>query len=416
MAPVEDTVLTDLDYYVERGYPHDAWTQMRAEAPVLYCARYEVPYWAITRHEDIVSISRRPDRFISGPRFQLQPGTDEDSTPHEVPRTIISMDPPEHRAFRQLISRRFTPRRLRGMERDLERIAEEIVRGFGEDGSEGECDFVERVAAPLPIAIIAWLLGVPEGDWPLLYRLTNETIGAADPEYGRPGETASQTRERAFAETFGYFKDLLEERRRQPGDDLVSELAVAEIDGRRLAEGDLLAYYLILVAAGNETTRNATTGGLLAFIEHPEEWARLRKDESLLPSAVEEILRWTSPIIQMARTATEDVEIRGQTIRAGDTVALFYPSANRDETIFDEPFRYRIDRTPNRHLAFGVGEHFCVGSHLARMELLVAFRHVARRLDEVELAGPVERLRSGAVGGVKHLPIRYRLSTHDSAR
>ncbi len=410
MALVDETTITDPDHYASEGYPHASWTRLRAEAPVAHCTHYAIPFWAITRHADIVAISRRPDRFISSPRFQLLLDSDDPDVPHEIPTTLISMDPPLHQAFRDLTSRRFTPRRLRQMEHDLEQIASEIVEGLGENGSEGECDFVERVAAPLPIAIIAWLLGLPEGDWPLLYRLTNETIGATDSEYGQPGETPEETRKRAIGETFAYFKDLLDERRKRPGEDLVSQLAAARVDGRPLAEGDLLAYYLILVAAGNETTRNATTGGLLSFVEHPEEWARLRKHESLMPSAMEEVLRWTSPIIQMARTATEDVELRGQKIRRGDTVALFYPSANRDETVFADPFRFRIDRTPNRHLAFGIGEHFCLGSHLARMELRVAFKHLVSRLEEVEIAGPVERLRSGAVGGVKRLPIRYRLA------
>jgi cytochrome P450 len=191
----------------------------------------------------------------------------------------------------------------------------------------------------------------------------------------------------------------------------VSVLANAEIDGQPLPDLELLSYFFLLVVAGNETTRNATSGGLLALIEHPAEMQRLREDPALIPSATEEILRWVTPVIQFARTAAEDTELRGQKIRAGESLALFYPSANRDEEVFEEPFRFRIDRKPNSHLAFGIGEHFCLGSHLARLELQIIFRHLLQRLEHVELAGPVDRLRSSFVGGIKHMPVRYKLST-----
>jgi cytochrome P450 len=210
-------------------------------------------------------------------------------------------------------------------------------------------------------------------------------------------------------EVFGYFARLVEEKKKNPADDLITLFAHAEVDGKRLEFVDVLAWCLIVVVAGNETTRNATTGGMLAFIENPQELRRLQQDPKLLAPAVEEVVRWTSPIIHFARTAREDYDLRGKKIRAGDALALFYPSANRDEEVFDEPFRFRIDRRPNRHVGFGVGEHFCLGVHLARLELMVAYKHLLPRIDEVELAGPVERLHSSLVGGVKHLPIRYKL-------
>ena len=193
------------------------------------------------------------------------------------------------------------------------------------------------------------------------------------------------------------------------GDDLITHFTRAEVDGKPLELMDVLAWCLIIVIAGNETTRNATTGGMLAFIEHPDQLRKLQREPTLLPSAVEEVVRWSTPIIHFARTATEDTELRGKTIKAGDSVALFYPSANRDEEIFQDPFEFRIDRRPNRHLGFGMGEHFCLGAHLARLELKVAYKYLLPRIQEVELAGPVERLRSTLVGGVKHLPIRYKL-------
>lgn len=402
---LDELEIIDPDHYVEHGYPHEAWTRLRQEAPLHWFEQQDVPFWAVTRHADIVAVSRQPERFASGPRFQLSAGAGEPDT-----FTIISMDPPQHAVYRQLLSRRFTPRALRAIAGDLERIAVEIIDALGEGDGSGECDFVEQVAAPLPIAVIAWLLGLPTGDWKLLFRWTNEVVGASDPEYRRAGEDAAQTRDRATSELFSYFSDLAAERRKAPRDDLVSALVESRVDGERLGSHELLAYYLILVAAGNETTRNATSGGLLAFIDHPSEWERLRREPKRLASAVEEVLRWTSPIIQMARTATADVELGGHKIRAGETLALFYPSANRDEAVFADPFVFRIDRRPNAHLAFGVGEHFCMGAHLARLELQAAFRQLARRIVHLELAGPVSRLRSSAVGGVKRLPIRYQLA------
>jgi cytochrome P450 len=311
--------------------------------------------------------------------------------------------------MRRIASLRFTPRGLRARSADIERIAVEILDAASTGGELAECDFVERIAAPLPIAVIAWILGVPRADWPLLFRWTNEVIGSEDPEYRRPGQSPAETSAHARRELQAYFTRLVEQRRAAPEDDLVSQLAVAEVGGTPLTPIELLAYCELMVEAGNETTRNAISGGLLAFCEHPGEWQKLRRDPGLLPAAVEELLRWTSPIICFARTATEDCELRGEKIRAGEQLALFYPSANRDEDVFDAPFEFRVDRRPNRHLAFGIGEHFCLGAHVARVELETIFRHLLARLESFELAGPVERLRSATVGGIKHLPIRYRL-------
>jgi hypothetical protein len=213
----------------------------------------------------------------------------------------------------------------------------------------------------------------------------------------------------AMTELFMYFARLVEEKKKNPADDLISLFAHAQVDGQPLPPMDVLAYCLIIVVAGNETTRNATTGGMLAFIEHQQELRKLQARPNLLPSAIEEVVRFTSPIIHFCRTATEDYELRGKRIRAGDKVGLFYPSANRDEEIFERPNEFLIDRDPNPHLGFGIGEHFCLGSHLARLELMVAYKHLLPRIEEIELAGPIERLHSALVGGVKHLPIRYQV-------
>ncbi|NRA10305.1 MAG: cytochrome P450, partial [Myxococcales bacterium] len=291
----------------------------------------------------------------------------------------------------------------------IDRIAKKIVDDLLESGDEVSVDFVDKVAAPLPIAVIAWLLGVPESDWGLLFDWTNRTIGAGDPEYQKEGQTAAETGNAAMIELFSYFTQLVEEKRKNPADDLITLFTNAEVDGKKLEPIDVLAWCFIIVVAGNETTRNGTSGGMLALIEHQDQLRKVQQDPNLLKPAVEEILRWTSPIIHFARTATADTEIRGQKIHKGELVGLFYGSANRDEEIFDRPFSFDVTRKPNRHLAFGIGEHFCAGAHVARLEMEMAYKYLLPRIEEIELAGEPERLYSALVGGVKHLPIHYRL-------
>ncbi len=407
--PFDDFNIVHPDHYAARGYPHDIWTWLRREDPVHRWERTDgMPFWAITKHADIVSISKQPERFANGPRITIshQPEVRDDGL---FPPTLIQMDPPKHGVFRQLVSKRFTRAALLRLYADIEEIGKEIVDDLVADADSGECDFVKEVSAPLPIAVIAWMLGVPKPDWNRLFDWTNRTVGAGDPEFQAEGKTAQETAREAMIELFTYFTALVEDKRKHPGDDLISLFTQVKVDGELLPLMDVLAWCLIIVVAGNETTRNATSGGMLAFIEHQDQLRKLQGDPSLLPSAVEEAVRWATPIIHFARTATEDCELRGKRIAAGDALAVFYPSANRDEEIFDDPFEFRIDRQPNRHLGFGIGEHFCLGSHLARMEMLVAYKHLLPRIEEVELAGPIERLASSLVGGVKHLPMRYKL-------
>jgi cholest-4-en-3-one 26-monooxygenase len=400
--------LVDPDHYAAHGYPHELWTRLRREDPVHRVEQNpEMPFWAITRHADIATIGKQPDKFLNGPTLTIRTEPQPDDA--MFPKTLIQMDPPRHGLYRKIVSKRFTPGALKRWHADIERIGKEIVDDLLDIGDQGEVDFVEKVSAPLPIAVIAWLLGLPGSDWKLLFEWTNRTIGAGDPEYQQVGADSSATARQAMVELFQYFAKLVEEKKKNPADDLVTLFAHAEVNGEKLPIMDVLAYCLIIVVAGNETTRNATSGGMLALAQHPAELAKIQKNPALLPSAIEEILRWTSPIIHFARTTTQDVEIRGKRIRKGEQVALFYPSANRDEEIFEEPFAFRVDRDPNRHLAFGIGEHFCAGAHVARLELEVAFKSLLPRLVDLELAGPVSRLRSNLVGGIKHLPIRYKL-------
>ena len=397
--------------YAEHGYPHEAWTQLRRESPVHWIDRPEGDsYWAITKHADVTSVSKNPELFISSPTLFVEfEDKKEGEQRFETPPTLISLDPPKHHLVRQIINKRFTPRALRKIHADIDAIAKKIVNELLDAGDEGTVDFVEKVAAPLPIAVIAWLLGVPESDWELLFDWTNRTIGAGDPEYQKEGENAAETANAAMIELFTYFTKLVEEKRKNPADDLITHFTQAEIDGKKLELMEVLTWCFLIVVAGNETTRNGTSGGMLALIENPDQLRLVQQNPDLLKSTIEESLRWSSPIIHFARTATRDTEIRGQKIREGDRVGLFYGSANRDEDIFDRPFEFDVTRVPNRHLAFGIGEHFCAGAHVARLEMEMAYKYLLPRIEEIELAGPPERLYSALVGGVKHLPIRYKL-------
>jgi cytochrome P450 len=391
-------------YYEQRGYPHAVWTHLRAHDPVSWWEPPGMPpFWAITRHADIQQISREPERFLSSPMLAIFPR--EQFDPENFPlRAMTKMDPPEHGEYRGLTSHWFTARSVERWHRAIEEIVDERLTLAAE---RGDVDFVTEVAAAVSIFVIAQILGIPRSDWQQLFRWTNQTMGATDPEF-QSGASVKETESEALRQQFEYFSQLIASRRRDPADDVTSLLARARLRGAPLPDWELLSYVIVLMIAGNDTTRNAMSGGLLALVEHPDALARLRQEPALLPLAVEEMLRWTSPVVQFCRTPAADVEIRGTKVRAGQTLCLFYPSGNRDESVFDQPFEFRIDRRQNPHLAFGVGEHFCLGAHLARLELVVLFTKLLERFESIELRGPVARLRSSFVGGIKHLPVRLR--------
>jgi len=406
MIDIDPNDLVDPVRYATGGYPHAVWTRLRAEEPVAYVKAdgYE-PFWAITKHADIMAISSQPERFSSAAGITL---AREGAAPVPASEMLVLVDPPQHGPMRRVVNSRFTPRAIRACQAEVDRIAVDVLGGLVDVGLDG--DFVEQVAAPFPLAVIAWIIGVPSTDWELLFRWTNEVIGKDDPEYRLPGESPGKTMKRARGELHRYFEQLIAERRADPQNDLVSALLQGNVDGAPLTDEQLLSYCELFVEAGNETTRNAISGGLLAFCERPATWEKLRADPDLLPDAVEEILRWVSPISHFTRVATEDCEIRGVRIAAGDQLALYYASANRDEEVFDEPFEFRIDRRPNPHITFGFGEHFCLGAHLARVEVETVYRHLLARVEGFELAGQVERLQSAVNGSLKHLPLRYRFA------
>jgi cholest-4-en-3-one 26-monooxygenase len=315
------------------------------------------------------------------------------------------MDPPDHGRYRNLISKWFTPRTVKVWEPKVQQVTRDVLDAAGE---KGDIDFVADVSAPITIAVIALMLGVPQRDWHLLFRWTNEIIAPEDPEFQR-GRTSVETGDAARMELFAYFKQIAEERRKDPRDDILSAIVRGQIDGAPLPDFELLSYYFLLVVAGNETTRNAMTGGLQCFLDDPGEWKKVCDDPGLVEGAIEETVRWTTPVIQFARTATRDTTLRGKTVRAGESVCLFYASGNRDEEIFEDPFRFRVDRRPNDHVGFGRGEHVCLGAHLARLEIRTMYQQLRERLVSMERTGDVVRVRSSFVGGIKRAPMRWEL-------
>jgi cholest-4-en-3-one 26-monooxygenase len=413
---IDGDALLGLDRYAERGQPHDAWSLLRRADPVRRCEAGSFDaFWAVTKHADVAWVSKRPDLFRSGPRLTLfprdvmPPGTSES----QILRMLLNLDPPEHGAHRALLARHFTPAALRPLEARVRALAREVVGAavakLADAGGEATLDFVEEVAAPLPLYVILELLGAPRADAPELLALSNQVVGLADPEYAR-GAAPPMAAFQAWTGLFAYFMRLVADRRRAPGNDLVSRLAASEIDGKRLDDRELLSYCFLLLTAGNETTRNAIAGGTLALLEHPEQWRRLREDPARLVTAADEFVRWTSPIVYFCRTASEDVELRGRRIAAGETAVLFYASANRDDEVFPDPFAFDVTRDPNPHLGFGIGEHFCLGASLARMEIRAVMAEWLARVGEIAPGGVASRLRSSFTCGIKHLPVRARLA------
>jgi cytochrome P450 len=356
-------------------------------------------YWAVTRHADVVHVSRHPELFSS-----WLGGTQIFDPPNQMEldnfrQMMLNMDPPQHSKLRRIVQKAFVPRAIERLKESVDENAAEIVDEFA---ARGGGDFVEDVAAELPLRVLADLLGVPRDDRHRLFDWSNRLIGSDDPEFGGgdPMQYAA-----AFMEMFSYGNNIAEDRRANPRDDLVSVIANAEVDGERLSQVEFNMFWMLLVIAGNETTRNLLSGGTLALIEHPDQLERLVADRDLLPTAIEEMLRFVSPVIHFRRTATQDTEIGGQPIAEGDKVVVYYGSANRDGDVFERPDEFDVGRTPNEHVAFGVGPHFCLGAHLARQEIGAMFSLLLDRAPRLALTGPVERMQSAFINGIKHLPV-----------
>jgi cytochrome P450 len=397
---IDPMVLVDAAGYATNGYPYQAWATLRRESPVHWCepAGYR-PFWAVTRHADIRFLSTHPDLFQNAPRSIVFPEQLEAMTGAMQPRTLINMDPPEHHDYRALAMPFLKPSAVRALEANVRAIVVELLdRRRG----PGTFDFVFDLAAYHPLKIICGVLGAAAEDEELVLRIANTVFGIEDPDYAP--QVAS-----LLMEMMEYYRRLKVDRLAHPTDDLYSALVNARIGDQPIGDVELVAYFLILTSAGHDTTRNALAGGLLALLEHPRQLAALRDDLSLCATAADEIIRWTTPVIQFCRTPVADVQFGSRQIQAGETLAMFYPSANRDESVFDRPDEFLVDRDPNPHLALGVGEHHCLGAHLARMEIRVLLEELVPRLEHIELAGPVERTAAAFVGGVKHLPVRWTL-------
>jgi cytochrome P450 len=382
--------LHDPDFYLGDPFPAYAW--LRRHAPVY--RNPETGWWAISRYDDVRFVSSRPELFTStrGIMIPESGGVNPDQL-----GLLIFKDPPVHRSLRKLVIDSFTPARIAALEPRLR----EIARGLRAELRPGRAlDFAEAIAAPLPTLVIAEMLGAPSEDWPRFRIWSDAVIGIEDP--AQPVGIAT-----AQAELHAYFSKLIEQRRRAPADDLISKLLAARVDGQSLSRQDVYEFCWLLLIAGNETTRNLIALGTKALLEHPEQLRQLQADPSLLPGAIEEMLRWCNPVAHMMRTATTEVEIRGQKILAGERVVMLYGAANRDEEVFGADAElFRIKRHPNRHLQFGFGEHICIGAHLSRLEARVMFEELLPLLERTALAGPVVRIRSSMVPGVRHMPVR----------
>ncbi|MEU8798788.1 cytochrome P450 [Spirillospora sp. NPDC048819] len=401
-----DIELVDPGAYEHGGIPHGQLAWLREHDPVHRHhgdpGRDFPPFWAITRHEDVVHVSRHPELFSSWRRLALFEEPEEE---HLVLQRMmmLNQDPPEHSRKRSIVNRGFTPRAIGALEQHIREICRELVAETVERGEEA--DFVRDLAAPLPLYVICELLGAPPEDREKIFTWSNTLIGGDDPEFQRTPEEGQA----AATELYAYANVLAANRRENPREDIVTKLLQPDADGEVLSGDEFELFVMLLSVAGNETTRNAATGGMLALLEHREQWERLKADRSLVRTAADEIVRWVTPVNLFKRTAARDTEIRGRKIAEGDKVVVFYASANRDEAVFADPYGFDVGRDPNPHLGFGGGgPHFCLGAHLARLELSVLFETLLDAMPNIELNGNVRRLRSSFINGIKEMPVRVR--------
>jgi cytochrome P450 len=406
--------LTSYDVFVA-GIPHEFFAEKRREEPVFWHPDRPAirGFWCVTKHDDLVAVHKNPETFSSEVgQVRIE---DLEADEIEARKSMLETDPPRHSRLRRIVSGYFTPRAVVQYEDYARELARDVLsRAL----RAREFDFVDEIAAPFPINVLVRILGAPAEDAPMLIELGNRMIAKEDPEYsGADEEDASAYRLLPFAspaavELIEYGDYLAAKRREQPEDDLVTKLVHAEVDGERLTEAEFANFFALLVIAGNETTRQAITHGVLALAEHPEQMHELAGDRSLSAAATEEVLRFATPVFYFRRTATVDTEIRGVRVHAGDKVVNWYISANFDEDVFEDPYRFDIRREPNEHVTFGkAGPHHCLGAYLARLEIRVMLEELLPRVAGVKLAGPVSRVRSNFINGIKHVPVRVELAS-----
>lgn len=404
-------VLATPSAYTDEKRLHEALTHLRAHAPVSWVdAEGYRPFWAITKHADVMAVERQNDLFTNHPRpllmvTELEEKLLADQEAGIGLRTLIHMDDPHHRDMRKIGVDWFRPKAMRALKSRCDELARIYVDKMLERGPE--LDFVQEIAVNYPLYVILSLLGLPESDFPRMLKLTQEMFGGDDTELRRG--TVSTDVLATLLDFFNYFAALTASRRANPTQDLASAIANATIDGEPLSDMDTVSYYVIVASAGHDTTSAAISGGLLALLQNPGELARLQQDTSLMGTAVEEMIRWVVPVKEFMRTAQADTEVRGVPIAKGESVLLSYVSANRDEEVFTDPFRFDVGRDPNKHLSFGHGVHFCLGAALARLEMNSFFSELISRIKTIELADNPQLIATTFVGGPKHLPIRYSL-------
>ena len=399
--------------YANEKELHDIFSFMRKKDPVSWVEPDEYrPFWAITKHEDIIEIEKQNELFINDPRTTLMDIRTEDAIKeftggsHLLVRSLVHMDNPDHQLYRSLTQKWFAPPNLESLKKDIRNIAKEYVNKMVDHGNE--CDFAKDVAIFYPLRVIMSILGVPKEDEPRMLRLTQELFGGRDEDMIRDeSETSSESN--TITDFFEYFTALTEDRRKNPTNDVSSVIANAQINNEQLGHLEAMSYYVIIATAGHDTTSSSTAGGILALIENPEQLSKLKNNPSLMTSAVEETIRWVTPVKNFFRTATQNYNLKDREIKKDDSILLCYPSGNRDEEIFDDPFKFKVDRSPNRHLAFGHGAHLCLGKYLAKIEMEIFYEELFKKIDNIELNGEPEWVKASFVSGLKSLPIRYTL-------
>lgn len=410
LAPNIDEVIVDPKTYADQAMYHQAFAALRQNDPIHWTVPQDYrPFWTVSRHADIMAIELDAQKFLNSPRQFLVTAADEDmlfeqTGSRNLARNLVAMDNPDHRAYRALTAAWFGAKSLKSLEQEIGDLARETVDHMVALG--GKCDFAKEVAAWYPLRTIMIVLGVPREDEPLMLSLSQKLFGSTDSETGGGDGMASMME--AFATFNEYFAKVTADRRANPRNDVATILATAEIDGTPIGEAERNAYYLIVAAAGHDTTSSAISGGLLALIENPAELEKLRSDPALIAKAVDEFIRWTTPVKHFFRTATEDCDVNGKAVRAGDNLMMCYPSGNRDEGVFEDPFDFRVDRPDaKRHLAFGYGAHLCLGNALAKMEIRILFTEILKRIDDIQLTGDPAWVQASFVSGLKRLPISY---------
>ncbi|HZT65081.1 MAG TPA: cytochrome P450 [Acidimicrobiales bacterium] len=409
---LSDINLLDRDRF-SQGIPHEWFTWLRKNAPIYRHPEPNGPgFWVFSKHDDVTAIGRDGKTYSSEQSRGGVIGLEEELIPPDFGdggRLMLTMDPPDHTRYRKLVNRGFTPRMIGMLE---PHIRDMTIRIIDEAIAKGDVDFVVDVAAELPLQVIAELMGVPQDDRHKLFDWSNRMVGSEDPEYSVSQEQAQE----AQIEMFMYAQNLAEVRRAQPEDDIITKLLSADVDGDALSDMDFNLFFMLLAVAGNETTRNAIAHGMNAFLENPDQYDKLVANPQLSDSAIEEVLRWASPVMYFKRNVTRAHEYKGHQLEEGDKVSIWYVSANRDEDVFQDPFRFDITRDPNPHIAFGGGgPHHCLGANLARMEMKLFFEELTRRVPKVESLGDAQPLRSNFIGGIKHLPVRFQAGVRAAA-